>query len=137
MGALAGGRYTAYTNDGLAVNTYLTNFLLLLMVLYKRKNFLRTKQDSLYLVVMLSSFFILDLQLILGIFYRMIMFTYPITMLAIPRLWSVYKLKRKEMFVSLCARSFLVFYLAFFLYKFCVAGWSSYGLNAYRLFYFY
>lgn len=44
---MVAGRYVAYGNsEGIAVNTYLSNLLLVFMVLYRRKDFFRTKYDN-------------------------------------------------------------------------------------------
>lgn len=135
---MVAGRYVAYGNsEGIAVNTYLTDFLLVLMILYRRKDFFRTKQDDICFIILLSSFFILDLQLALSIFYRMIFFTYFPVILVIQRLFQIYRVRKNDMIVPLFARLFLVVYLLLFLYKFCIGAWTSYGLNSYRLFYFY
>ena len=103
----------------------------------RRKDFFRTNQNDICFIVLLSFFFILDLQLTLTIFYRMIFFTYFPVILVIQRLFQIYRVSKNDMIVPLFARLFLVVYLLFFLYKFCIGAWTSYGLNSYRLFYFY
>lgn len=131
------GRYAMYVSGGgIAVNTYLTDFLLVLMILYRRKDFFRTKQDDICFIMLLSSFFVLDLQLIMNVFLRMLYFIYPSIILLIPRLFKIYKVRKNDMIVPLLARLFLVVYLVFFLYQFCKTPWKLYGLTCYRLFYF-
>lgn len=130
-------RYMSYKAEGIAFNTYMTNFIFLILILYKRKIFFQDNIDDVCFITLLSSFFILDLQLVLGIFYRMIFFTYPCLVYIVSKLFKIYKVKKNEMLIPLCVRSFLIFYVFFFLYKFCTTSWFSYGLNNYELFYFY
>lgn len=131
-------RYAAYGNgEGVAIKMYLANFMFLLMVLYRRKDFFRTKQDGICFIILLSTFFVLDLQLVVNIFFRMIMFSYPCMMVIAPRLFQIYKIRKNDMIVPLLVRLFLIMYLLYSLYAFCHGAWIVLGLNCYSLFYFY
>ena len=136
---LFSSRYLAYGNEeGVTVKMHFANILFVLMVLYRRKDFFRTKQDEVCFIILLSNFFVFDLQLIISIFYRMLMFSYPCSMILIPRLFQIYKIRRNDMIVPLLARLFLAIYLLYSLYIFCFYNWISYGLSSsYKLFYFY
>lgn len=132
------GKYASYgSGGGMARNTYLTNFLFLILVLYKRKKFFSGSTDSVCFVVLLAGFYIMVLQSLLSIFYRMIMFTYPCMVFLVPKIWCAYKIRRNDFFVPVCVRFFLLFYLIFFYYKFCADSWFGYGLNSYDIFFFY
>lgn len=130
-------KYAIYKSGVLAINTYLTNLVFLLLILYKKKRFFKSDIDIICFVVLLSSFFVLDFQLVSSIMYRCLFFTYPFIMILIIRLYKIYKPIPKSIVIPLLVRGLCIVYPLYFLYKFCVDSWFSYGLNNYDLFFFY
>ena len=135
--AIFGLRYVSYKSNGIAINTYLSTFVFICLIIYKKKDFFKNNVDVNCFITLLCTFLIMDLQIVATIFYRMIYFIYPCIMIIIPRLYKIYRVKKSETIIPVFVRSFLLFYLFYFLYKFCSEGWISYGLNHYGLFYFY
>lgn len=123
-----------YLEGGIAKSTYLTNFLFLLFLLSHSMGFYADKKTRLIFCILLSSFYILPLQIVVSIFYRMIFYTYPGIAYICCLIWKTYRSK-KHFFVNISVRSFIVFYLFFFLYKFVTTAWFSYGLDRFKLFY--
>lgn len=122
------------SNEGVAKNTYLTNFLFLMFLLFNQKNFYENKEARLMFCILLSTFYILSLQMVVTVFYRMIFFSYAGTSFIIYLLWNNYG-SNKKMFSTFFVRSFISFYLLYFLYKFSTAQWFSYGLDRFKLFF--
>lgn len=134
---LINGRYAFYKESSIAKNTYLTNILLIILILYKNKSFFASKNNVYHFVVLISSFYIMILQSVLGIFYRMIFFTYPSIVVILYELFRCYKVSKKEYLVPMSVKLFLIIYCLFYLYSFCTKSWYSYGLNEYKIFYIY
>ena len=127
-------RYLAYMNGtGVAVSTYLTNAFFILLIYIKRKTFFNDEVDYILFVFLLSSLFILDLQLVISMFYRMIYFTQPALFVVIGKVFSEYKLEKKHMERNLIIRLFIIFYLFFYYYKFSTGLWEALDLIDYRL----
>lgn len=121
-------------NEGVAKNTYLTNFLFVLLLFYNQNNFYKHRISRLMFCILLSTFYILPLQMVVAQFYRMIFFSYAGTAFVVYLLWKNYG-SNKKMLTTFFVRSFASFYLIYFLYKFSTAQWFSYGLDRFRLFY--
>ena len=118
---------------GVAVSTYLTNAFFILLIYIKRKTFFNDEVDYILFVFLLSSLFILDLQLVISMFYRMIYFTQPALFVVIGKVFSEYKLEKKHMERNLIIRLFIIFYLFFYYYKFSTGVWEALDLIDYRL----
>ena len=121
-------------DGGVAKNTYISNFLFVLLMALNKKSFYKDRKSRLAFCILLCSFYIFPLQIVAVIFYRMIFFTYPgIFYIA----YLVYKNYggKKHMFLNVSVRSFVIFYSLFFLYKFCTTTWLGYGLDRFSLFY--
>lgn len=125
-----------YLTGGIAKSTYLTNFLFILLLIPDVKRLYSDSSNRLLLIVFLASFYILPLQMVVSVFYRMIFYTYVGNIFVINCINKRYN-KRSKFFSSFCVKSFLVFYLFIYLYKFYTNAWISYGLNTFKLFYFY
>lgn len=127
-------RYLAYmTSSGVAFNTYLTNSFFLFLIYLKRKVFFKDFHDVLLVVFLLSSLLILDFQLAISMFYRMIYFTQPALFIIIGKVFSIYKLEAKHMERNFIIRIFLILYIFFYYYKFSTGVWEALDLVDYKL----
>lgn len=131
-------RYIAYINadnDSVAVNTYFSSFLIVLLMLFRKRKFESTR-SKLFFIIVLSILYILPLQRILSIFYRLIFFSYFGTAFALIEIVNVYK-KGKDEFLYFCAVIFSTLYLLLFLKSFFSNALESYGLLNYSILHFY
>lgn len=135
---IAGSRYALYIDTGansLAIKTYLTNFVFILLILYKKKKFLNEK-IALNSIVVLTTVYVLDMQMGLSIFYRMIFFLYPSLSIVSYEILAEYKITKKDYLVPLFAKIYVLFFWFLKLYKFKNSIWSDVGLDIYKIFYF-
>lgn len=122
------------SSEGVAKNTYLTNFLFLLLLLFNQNNFYKYRISRLMFCILISTFYILPFQMVITQFYRMIFFSYVGTSFILYLLWNNYG-SSKKMLSTFFIRGFVLFYLAYFLYKFSTAAWFGYGLDRFKLFF--
>lgn len=128
-------KFKSYNESAIAIGTYTSNFLFLVAILYRSKRFFLNKINCFHFIILTSSFFIVNGQIIMGVFYRMIFFTYPSIAIIISTLWEIYKPSKKELFVPILLRSFIIVYIVYFLFTFITESWISYGLQTFDLFY--
>ncbi|WP_041610406.1 EpsG family protein [Treponema brennaborense] len=131
-------RYVTYisTNDNaIAVSTYFSTFLIVILMLIQRQKF-EDERNKLLFIIVLSVLYILPLQRVLSIFYRLIFFTYCSTAFALIEIVSIYKKSGSEI-LYLGASAFSVLYVLLFLNSFFCNALKSYGLLNYSIPYFY
>lgn len=120
-----------------AYKTYIANIFLVATIFYKKRHFFQKKENAFHFVVLMSSFFIYDLELLMtSIMFRMIYFTRPSTAIIIAELWKIYALKKSEIIVPVLVRILLIIYVVYNFYGFVIAM-PRYGLNFYDFGYLY
>lgn len=135
---LVSSRYIAYINadnEAVAINTYFSSFLIVLLMLFQKQKF-ENMRNKLFFIIVLSILYILPLQRILSIFYRLIFFSYCGTSFALIEIVNVYK-KGKDEFLYFCAVIFSTLYLLLFLNSFFSNALENYDLLNYSIFHFY
>ena len=133
-------RYSSYQQSGLsfslfAMKSYLLNIIFLFFIWLKKQTFFRINV-SVHFYVFLSSLYIMELQSAVGMLHRMVIYTIPSVVIVLSRLFEVYKTTRRCFLTSLFVRFLVLFYLAYYLYKFFTVDCNAYGLWAFKLFYF-
>lgn len=133
-------RYSIYLTAAkgeLAINTYLTNFIFILLCVFKEKKLLRNRKILISYITLLSSVYIIEMQYVLSIFYRMIFFTYPSLVIISCKLFELYKITKNNYLLSIFARVYIILFWLLKIYTFCNSLWYDVGLHIYKLFYFY
>lgn len=133
-------RYSSYQQSGFsfslfAMKSYLLNIIFLFFIWLKKQTFFR-RNVSVHFYVFLSSLYIMELQSAVGMLHRMVIYTIPSVVIVLSRLFEVYKTTRRCFLTSLFVRFLVLFYLAYYLYKFFTVDCTAYGLWAFKLFYF-
>lgn len=106
------------SDEGIAKNTYLTNFLFLILLLFNQKSFYKNKKARLMFCILLSTFYILPLQMVVTVFYRMIFFSYAGTAFVVYLLWNNYG-SRKKIFSSFFCQKFCFILFALLFVQIC------------------
>ncbi len=120
-----------------AYKTYIANIFLVATIFYKKRHFFQKKGNAFHFVVLMSSFFIYDLELLMtSIMFRMIYFTRPSTAIIIAELWKIYAPKKSEIIAPVLIRILLIIYVVYNFYGFVIAM-PRYGLNFYDFGYVY
>jgi len=118
--------------SGLAINTYIGRSYLIILMLWKFKALINhNSMNKIMFLVLLTSLYVIPLQSVLRIMYRMLLISDLAVFFVIPEVISAYPPKRQNYLVSILIRLSLVLYLIYSIISFSTKTFYSYALDNY------